>query len=441
MYKFLKNIAFIALFLVLSAEIFAQNSYSKVEDVPNPKTLNVDNFVANPDEILNFLTENEINNILQNLETETSAEVALVLLKSIETNEIDDFSVRLFERWGVGKKGEDNGLLILFVEDQRKIRFEVGYGLEGILPDAICKRIQTQKMLPCFKENDYNNGILAGVQSIADIIKNEGKISDNSLIDNEKTNYLGWLIFYGAMSLILLIFIIYDAKNIKNNLKFTTNRDRFYAMKSEKNAIISVFSILVLIAIIIELFLLYKETIKLPFFFLTCATLFVQIPAVIYANKKAIKFRKQTIFCTVCKQKMILLDEQKDDGYLSKKQCFEECIKSVDYDVFVCENCQHNEIYAYDNLIFYKKCPKCDTKAFSSMKKEIVVQPTTLHAGRENETFYCKFCKYKEVKTKKLPRLSSSAGVVGGGVIGGGFSGGGSFGGGSSGGGGATSRW
>src|ERR1035437_1132104 len=68
---------------------------------------------------------------------------------------------------------KDNGLLVLFVLDQRKVTFETGYGLEGVLPDAICKRIQYQSMTPEFKNGNYDAGFLAGIQRIGSTIRNE----------------------------------------------------------------------------------------------------------------------------------------------------------------------------------------------------------------------------------------------------------------------------
>ena len=68
--------------------------------------------------------------------------------------------------WKVGKKSKDNGLVILLVEDQRTIRFITGYGLEGDLPDAICKRIQVKKMNPFFRNNNWDGGMVSGIQAV-----------------------------------------------------------------------------------------------------------------------------------------------------------------------------------------------------------------------------------------------------------------------------------
>ena len=144
-----------------------------LETVPKPKNAYQNGFVSNPDAILKAETVQQLNISLDSLEKQTGAEVAVVVLNSIGQNEIKPFATDLFKLWGIGKTKKDNGLLLLFVLDQRKVTFETGYGLEGILPDAICKRIQIQTMIPEFKTGNYDAGILAGVQRIGSIIRKE----------------------------------------------------------------------------------------------------------------------------------------------------------------------------------------------------------------------------------------------------------------------------
>ena len=106
----------------LPADITHNKQYT-VDEVPNPKTNDASAFVANPDGIISEETVYQLNTMLQNLEAKNKAEIAVVVLNSIGDNDIFDFGVKLFEHWGIGKKGSDNGLLKLFVLDQRKIRF------------------------------------------------------------------------------------------------------------------------------------------------------------------------------------------------------------------------------------------------------------------------------------------------------------------------------
>lgn len=128
--------------------------YKSVDDVPNVRLTDVRRYVSDPTSILSPAATDTIDAILGRLEKSTGIETAVVMLPSIGENDIFDFSTSLFRKWGIGKKKSDNGLLILFVMDQHKVRFSTGYGIEGTMTDAMSKRIQTQYMVPAFKRSD-----------------------------------------------------------------------------------------------------------------------------------------------------------------------------------------------------------------------------------------------------------------------------------------------
>ena len=138
----------------------------KVTDVPNPRNESSSNWVSNPNQILDESYVWEINNMLSQLEDSLSIEVTVVALPSIGEDIPAEFAHKLFEHWGIGKKADDNGLLILLVLDQRKVTFATGYGLEGVLPDALCFRIQQNEMVPWFRKNDFDRGITEGVRAV-----------------------------------------------------------------------------------------------------------------------------------------------------------------------------------------------------------------------------------------------------------------------------------
>ncbi|KWR54934.1 beta-propeller domains of methanol dehydrogenase type [Bacteroides stercoris] len=104
--------------------------------------------------------------MLYALEQQTGIETVVAVVPSIGSEDCFDFSHRLLNEWGVGKKGKNNGLVILLVTDQRCIQFYTGYGLEGDLPDAICKRIQTRDMIPYLKDGNWDAGMVAGVRAV-----------------------------------------------------------------------------------------------------------------------------------------------------------------------------------------------------------------------------------------------------------------------------------
>ena len=138
-----------------------------IETIPNVRLSDRYNHVSNPDAIIRPDDVAQINRLLQTVEDSLGIEVAVVAVESIGENDARMFATDLFQHWGLGKKGEDNGLLIQLVTGQRAVVFETGYGLEGVLPDAICYRLQQQYMLPDFKAGDYSRGMLKGVGAVS----------------------------------------------------------------------------------------------------------------------------------------------------------------------------------------------------------------------------------------------------------------------------------
>jgi len=106
-------------------------------------------------------------------ERETGHQIAVLTIPSLQGDTLEGFSIRVAEAWKIGQKGFDNGVILLIVRDDRKLRIEVGYGLEGILPDAISSRIIREVIVPRFRENDYAGGIEAGVNAILQVTKGE----------------------------------------------------------------------------------------------------------------------------------------------------------------------------------------------------------------------------------------------------------------------------
>lgn len=155
--------------------------YKSVDDVPNVRLTDVRRYVSDPTSILSPAATDTIDAILGRLEKSTGIETAVVMLPSIGENDIFDFSTSLFRKWGIGKKKSDNGLLILFVMDQHKVRFATGYGIEGTMTDAMSKRIQTQYMVPAFKQSDWNKGMVDGVRATAKVLDGsmEPEAADN----------------------------------------------------------------------------------------------------------------------------------------------------------------------------------------------------------------------------------------------------------------------
>ena len=210
---------FIFIFIFTSAQLYAKE-YT-VENIPNVHLNDGRLFVSNPDGILSDKTVATLDQMLYQMQAENTAEIAVVAVESIGNKDIDIFATDLFSSWGIGKKSKDNGVLILFILDQRKITFRTGYGVEGVLPDAICKRIQTRDMLPYFKKGDYDNGFINGVGTITKVLTTPGATEELTAVrENEEFSAIslisGYLTFSVIFSFIMLA-IILTAKRRKKD--------------------------------------------------------------------------------------------------------------------------------------------------------------------------------------------------------------------------------
>ena len=169
-------LAFILFFTLFSPPSQAQEKVYTVDNIPKVHLQNKMQYACNP----------------AALAQQVGIETVVAVVPSIGEADCFDFAHQLLNQWGVGKKGKNNGLVILLVTDQRCVQFYTGYGLEGDLPDAICKRIQTQYMIPYLKEGDWNNGMVAGVRAVC------GRL-DGTMVNDTPTegqgNPLGLIVF------------------------------------------------------------------------------------------------------------------------------------------------------------------------------------------------------------------------------------------------------
>ena len=127
-----------------------------------------------------------INSIGSQLAANTKAQVVVVTVKTLQDTPIETLSLGILRKWGIGDKKLNNGVLLLVAVNDRKMRVEVGYGLEGALPDAKAGRIQDEYILPYFKQGDYNKGIFMGFLVIAQEVAKEYKYNLQTNIQPER---------------------------------------------------------------------------------------------------------------------------------------------------------------------------------------------------------------------------------------------------------------
>jgi uncharacterized protein len=469
------------LFLFVVLQVTAQ---STVESIPNQK-LNDGSYVSNPDGILDAFYVGQIDSVLRSMENETTVQVAVVAVESIgDRNEVD-FSQELFERWGIGHKENNNGLLILLVRDQRVIRFHTGDGIEGVLPDVVCKRIQRDYMLPDFKAENYGAGILAGVAQVRRIVT-DPDYAEELRKQEEVSDWVGFLTFLGIflMPALLIVFFVKAAKGRFSDSK-NPEQTPYPEMRMKRLTWLLEFVVIPVLIIVmfglgssenaaalcfISLYLYFMFTLfhrlwrmkkvinrfmevpdyyevveflrKQQWYWLLMAFAF-PLPFAVYffyhlARKKI--YRNHPRNCKQCQGAMRKLDEKADDEFLSEGQRMEENLRSVDYDVWKCEACAGIEVWFYlNNSSKYTPCPKCKTIAYHSVSRRTVVSATYSSSGTGEESHACKYCGYQHVTTYSIAQLTRSSSSSSGSSFS--SSSGGSWGGGSSGGGGASSRW
>lgn len=193
----MKKIFLIPLLFLLPFATLAQN----IPDRPNPPRL-VNDFSS-------VLTGNEVTELEQALEEfarETSTQILVVTVKSLDGDAISDYAFRLGEKWGVGQKSKDNGVVIIIKPKMQNERGEAfiatGYGIEHLIPDAVASRIVNNEMIPHFKQNDYYGGLVAGVKVVMDLTK--GEYTADAYTKHVRSQKGGGSLFF----LVILIFFI-----------------------------------------------------------------------------------------------------------------------------------------------------------------------------------------------------------------------------------------
>lgn len=140
--------------------------------IPNPRVQN-GTWVTDTSATLDAKSIALLNERAAAFERETTAEIAIVVIRSLDGLTIEDAAVKLFQMWGIGKKDHDNGLLFLWSTGDRRVRVEVGYGLEGALPDGKVGAILDQYVIPRFKAEQFDQGVLDGVDALIAAARNE----------------------------------------------------------------------------------------------------------------------------------------------------------------------------------------------------------------------------------------------------------------------------
>ncbi|NLU44227.1 MAG: TPM domain-containing protein, partial [Acholeplasmataceae bacterium] len=174
----MKNL--LALFLLTLQLIFSWSPLGQAQTSIPPKPA-TSIYVQDYAKVLSPQTKATINAYSSAIADKTKAQIVVVTIPTLDGAALDDFSLGLMRKWGIGDKEKNNGVLLLVAVQDRQSRIEVGYGLEGALPDGLTGRIQDQAMLPLFKQGNYDKGVMQGYSSIVNTVIKEYKLTTDDL--------------------------------------------------------------------------------------------------------------------------------------------------------------------------------------------------------------------------------------------------------------------
>lgn len=203
-----KKIKYVLIFIITIIILMGNSSHAIVSK-------SKDFFVNDSANLLSNETEEYIINMNKSLESKTGAQIVVVTTKNLEGMDLEEYATELFREYGIGNKEKNNGVLILCAYEERKLRIEVGYGLEGALPDGKTGRIQDEYMIPYLKENDFDTGIKNGFNAILQEVMTEygitiDGVSEATVIEtNNDRNILPELIMIG----IFIMLIIFSSRH------------------------------------------------------------------------------------------------------------------------------------------------------------------------------------------------------------------------------------
>lgn len=207
----MKRIA-LSILLIFTTLLVAAKVY-KPADISPVHLLDANRYVCNPDGILSQAAVDSIDAAFRTIEDSTGIQTLVAVLSEIDPDDCFEFAHQLGEKVGVGKSSSNNGLVILLSTGERCIQFATGYGVEGVLPDAICKRVQERYMNRYFAEGKWDEGMVAGAEALKEILL-KGEYDDED-DDDTRNFFLGMAVLLGGVMFIMIIVVIADRRSRK----------------------------------------------------------------------------------------------------------------------------------------------------------------------------------------------------------------------------------
>ncbi|MDJ0798108.1 MAG: TPM domain-containing protein [Calothrix sp. MO_167.B12] len=390
--------------LSLAIFLFALPTYAlTVEEVSNPRQV-YGGWVTDMGNILSDKTESQLNQMISQLEAENGAEMAVVTVpETAPSASPKEFTTKLFNYWKIGKKGKDNGLLFLISVKDRRVEIETGYGMEGILPDAKVGKIIDTKIIPRFKQRDFDGGTLAGTKALIVVL------------NPSRAKKLGQDVSVPSVQ------AIPRKESTKEYKQPTQDNTGMLWMSLFGGGVLALGAGSA--AYWYSRFFLKPE-----------------------GRSRRIRVNNPRIYCSQCKQPMEKVEDVAIESYLSEAEKVAASIGSINFEAWRCPKCSLKLNDGAFHLIGwispspdFQRCPHCQELTVKRTLKTLVV-PTQNFDGTRLIIDQCQLCDYHKEKEKTVPPLpsltpasrssySSSGWSSGGGIGGGGFGGGGSSGG------------
>src|SRR3989440_9073169 len=184
-----------------------------------PKQLKPSNYVNDFAGVIDEATQSRLNALCLEVQQKANAQIAIVTIKTLEDQPVEDFAVALFKRWGIGAKGSDRGVLVLLATQDHKYRVEVGYGLESILPDGKVGGFG-REMVPILRQNDYNAALTLMTTRIAQTIADDAHVEITGMPDlphrrvrqpDQPLSPLARIVLFIIIGIVILILITHPS--------------------------------------------------------------------------------------------------------------------------------------------------------------------------------------------------------------------------------------
>ncbi len=428
---------------------------TRVSEVQNPRAHG--GWISDSTKQLGEATP-ELEALLAELNRDTKAEVAVAIVPSIGEESPREFATALLKHWEVGRRGHDDGLLVLHVLDQRRVEIETGYGLESVLTDVECSWLINDVAIPLFREDKFAEGYAAMLRGIDYGIRNpeatreqllsatgsEGAllsatgVSADAGVESDKPAFGQYLEEVGPGLIFAMLFAGFaaGARKLAHRSLYRNPKRRPDEMSG---CLVTVFSACGWIFLAAAWL---TELAWVAWWGVVCLVVFGGV-LVVGAWKAFAEARRRYAprTCRACQARMELVDDDKDDRYLEEGQRVEERLRSADYFVWRCR-CGERQIERHGDEGAAEKCTSCGYQT-QELKSATEIKPATdVAEGLAERHYVCAHCKVQHVAKVVLPRIeatssSGSDSSSGSSSSGGGSGGSSSFGGGRSGGGGA----